>query len=57
MHQRSLHQLSHVVSLEKFSSSHRNFLVSLDSIPIPTTLSEDYRAKIGKKLYMQKWRP
>ena len=32
--------ISHFVSLEKFSSSHRSFLISLNTISIPTTLSE-----------------
>ena len=34
------HPLSNFVSLEKFSSSHKSFLISLNTIFIPTTLSE-----------------
>jgi transposase InsO family protein len=35
-----LYPLSHFLSFKKFSPSHRSFLVSLNTIVIPTTLSE-----------------
>ncbi|KAL5576404.1 hypothetical protein UlMin_018103 [Ulmus minor] len=35
-----LYPLSHFVSFEKFSSAHRNFLISLNTIFIPTTIFE-----------------
>ena len=37
---RPLYPLSHFLSLKNFSPSHRSFLVSLNTIVIPTTLSE-----------------
>ncbi|KAJ9547057.1 hypothetical protein OSB04_019600 [Centaurea solstitialis] len=35
-----LYPLSHFVSLEKFSQSHQSFLSTLNTIPIPSSLSE-----------------
>ncbi|KAL5578648.1 hypothetical protein UlMin_011090 [Ulmus minor] len=35
-----LYPLSHFVSFEKISTTHRNFLISLNTISIPTTISE-----------------
>ena len=37
---RPLYPLSHFLSFKKFSPSHRSFLVSLNTIVMPTTLSE-----------------
>jgi hypothetical protein len=37
---RPLYPLSHFLSVKKFSPSHRSFLISLNTIVIPTTLSE-----------------
>jgi saccharopine dehydrogenase-like NADP-dependent oxidoreductase len=37
---RPLYPLSHFLSFKNFSPSHRSFLVSLNTIVIPTTLSE-----------------
>ena len=37
---RPLYPLSHVMSFKKLSLSHKSFLISLNNVHIPTTLSE-----------------
>ena len=44
-----LYPLSHFVSYYKLSSSHRNFLTSLDTIAIPKTLFEALNSKKWKQ--------
>ncbi|KAL6346077.1 hypothetical protein AAG906_025357 [Vitis piasezkii] len=44
-----LYPLSHFVSYDKLSSSHRNFLTSLDTIAIPKTLFEALNSKKWKQ--------
>ena len=47
---RPLYPLTHFLSFKKFSPSHRAFLVSLNTISIPTTVSEALTMKNGNKL-------
>ena len=48
--QHPLCPLSHFVSYERLSSSHRNFLTSLNTIAIPKTLSKTLNGKEWKEV-------
>ena len=40
MHQETFIPVAHYVSLEKFSSNHKSLLTTLNTIPIPNSISE-----------------